>query len=473
MVALRDVDVPVLPLDRFRPLVGEERYADLQATARLTREAVRGRTVWTLNSTAAGGGVAEMLRVLVGYGLGTGLHVRWQAISGDEPFYAITKRIHNRIHGSPGDEGGLGPAEANHYRSVSEENATAFLGEARPGDVAILHDPQTAGMSRPLAEAGVHVVWRCHIGADLSNRWTEEAWRFLLPELRAAQAFVFSRQAYVPAELSTARVSVIPPSIDPFSPKNYDMSSEAVAAVLQAIGVLGGPPDVPATFARFDGTQGTVARRATIIGEDHGLDPSQPLVVQVSRWDRLKDMAGVMAGFAEGVAERSDAHLVLVGPAVDGVADDPEGAEVLAECASAWHRLRRQQRRAISLVTLPMDDVDENAAMVNALQRQATVIVQKSLFEGFGLTVSEGMWKAKPVVASAVGGIVDQIAAGTGVLLDDPTDLEQFADVLVDLLRRPEDAIGIGDRARRHVIHHFLGDRHLLQLARLIGELLD
>jgi trehalose synthase len=183
----------------------------------------------------------------------------------------------------------------------------------------------------------------------------------------------------------------------------------------------------------------------------------------------------VLEGFAR--AERAglddDVHLVLAGPAVAGVSDDPEGAEVLAECQAAWEELPEDLRRRVHLAVLPMDDVDENAVLVNALQRHATVVVQKSLVEGFGLTVTEAMWKGSPVVASAVGGIQDQIADGVdGVLLADPTDLDAFASALAGLLADPERAARIGAAGRERVRAQFLGDRHLIQYVELFAGLL-
>ena len=165
--------------------------------------------------------------------------------------------------------------------------------------------------------------------------------------------------------------------------------------------------------------------------------PGDPLVVQVSRWDQLKDMPGVMHGFAQYVAPGGSGYLVLAGPAVAGVSDDPEGAAVFGECLLQWHDLPAAARARVLLVTLPLDDIDENAAMVNALQRHATVIAQKSLAEGFGLTVAEGMWKRRPVVGSAVGGIIDQIAPGTGILLPDPRDLASLRGGGTPATRRP------------------------------------
>jgi trehalose synthase len=351
---------------------------------------------------------------------------------------------------------------------VTESNGRALLGWVRRGDVAILHDPQTAGMATLLAEAGLHVIWRCHIGADRQNALTEEAWHFLGEHLEAAAAVVFTRATYVPPEVPAAKVAIIAPSIDPFSPKNQDLSFRSRHQILNRMGVLGSRPDGPAPFKRRDGTWGQVVNTASVVSDGTPLDPSVPLVVQVSRWDRLKDMPGVMHGFAAGLTEGVPANLALVGPAVEGVTDDPEGAEVFAECRTVWEQFPSAVRRRIRLITLPMDDVDENAIMVNAIQSQATVIVQKSLVEGFGLTVAEGMWKAKAVVASAVGGIVDQIRPGTGVLLEDPADVGAFGDTLLDLFSRPDQIEVLGQAARHYVHENFIGDLHLLRYAALI-----
>jgi trehalose synthase len=243
-----------------------------------------------------------------------------------------------------------------------------------------------------------------------------------------------------------------------------------VMGILGRIGLLKARGALSSTFIRRDGTRGIVEQRASILSVG-AMDPGIPLVTQVSRWDRLKDMNGVMAGFSSRVAPYLDAHLALVGPAVDDVTDDPEGAEVFNECATAWHELPEAIRRKVTLVSLPMEDIDQNAAMVNALQRHSTVVVQKSIMEGFGLTVAEAMWKAKPVVGSNVGGIAEQIVPGTGVLLDDPTDLDTFGDVLRELLESPDRITALGTEAHRHVLDGFVGDKHLMAYARLMESL--
>jgi trehalose synthase len=198
-----------------------------------------------------------------------------------------------------------------------------------------------------------------------------------------------------------------------------------------------------------------------------------PVVVQISRWDALKDPHGVIRGFAEFVPESTGAHLVYAGPAVAAVADDPEGLEVLRQSVALWERLPDEQKRRVHLASLPMDDPAENATIVNALQRYAAVIVQKSLAEGFGLTVAEAMWKGRPVVASRIGGIETQIIHGeTGLLLEDPRDLKAYADAVTGLLLDPPLAQRLGERARERVRIEFTSPRSLLDYLSLIKKLL-
>ena len=473
MVTLEEVDVPNVPLDRLDEVVSTDRVEALRAAAAEARRAFAGRALWNVNSTASGGGVAEMLHVLVGYARDVGIDTRWLVIGGDAEFFAITKRIHNNVHGFAGDGGPLGGAEAAHYTEVLAQNATALLERVRPGDAVLLHDPQTAGLVPALAAAGAAVVWRCHIGVDVTNRYTEAAWGFLRPHLSGAHALVFSRPAYVPAWVPEGAAAVIAPSIDPFSTKNQELDPVTVRSILARTGIVAGDEaGPPPSFTAPDGSLGQVVRSAIVVRSGSPPDPEVPLVVQVSRWDRLKDMPGVMSGFADHVGRRGDAHLVLAGPSVAGVADDPEGALVLEECVADWRQLPADVQSRVHLACLPMDDLAENAAMVNALQRHATIVVQKSLAEGFGPTVSEAMWKARPMVASAVGGIADQVTADTGVLLDDPTNLRDFGLAVAGLLDQPDEAARLGANAKERVRQHFLADRHLLQYAELFARLL-
>ena len=451
-----DVEVPAHSVERLGRLIGPERFAALQEAAVGALQSLDGARVWNISSTAHGGGVAEMLKLLCGYAVDVGVDARWVVLDGDPEFFAITKRLHNRLHGAAGDAGHLGPREAEHYSAVLRANVEALDGKIHRDDIVFLHDPQTAGMAPHLVAYGARTAWRCHIGSDHANSFTEEAWDFLQPHLSVCRTFIFSHAAFVPPQLAGADVWIIQPSIDPLAAKNRPMHGSRILALLAQIGLLQGD------------RQG---RPPAVLGGAPPFSPGDPLVVQVSRWDHLKDMEGVLRGFAEHLAGRGGARLALIGPEVDGVADDPEGARVLGECVGAWESLPQRDRDAIRLVALPMHDPLANAVLVNAAQRHASVVVQKSLQEGFGLTVTEAMWKSRPVVASAVGGIVGQVPPGTGILLQDPRDLDTFGATLADLLARPADSAAMGRRARRHVRAHFLSDRHLIDYARLLEHM--
>ena len=472
MSLVESVEVARRPVAQLEPVIGNQRYTRLVQAADEFRERLAGRTIWNVSSTAVGGGVAEMLQVLCGYVQDLDIAIRWVVITGDPDFFVITKRLHNQIHGQFAG-GPFNGSDADHYAQILAANAVELLDRIRPGDLVLLHDPQTAGLAAAVAGAGARVAWRCHIGVDWQNDATREGWGFLRPHLAAAEGYVFSRQQYVPAWIPGERAWVIPPSIDPFSAKNQDLDDGTVQAILARIGVLDGvAPGAQASFVRNDGGTGVVARPAEITAAGRRPGPGDPLVVQVSRWDRLKDMAGVMMGFADHVAPRCGGYLVLAGPAVTGVTDDPEGAAVFGECLTQWAGLPAAVRARILLVNLPLADIDENAAMVNALQRHATVITQKSIAEGFGLTVAEGMWKARPVVGSAVGGIITQIADGTGILLPDPGDLAAFGAAVRQLLDDPGEASRIGRAAQAYIRAQFVGDLHLLRYDRLLSRLI-
>ncbi len=458
---------------RLEPLIGPDRTARYEAIAEATESLLGGRTVLNINSTATGGGVAEMLQTLLAYGRGAGLDIRWLVIQGDPAFFEITKRIHNGLYGSPGDGGALGDAERKHYERTLRGNAEELRALVQPNDVVLIHDPQPAALAAAMRSAGARVIWRCHVGADEPNEWTERSWSFLRPYLEDVEAFVFSRRAFAPSWADESRLYVIPPSIDPFSAKNEPISQRNVRRILGYTGLIGGDGETPAIpFTRRDGSPGRINRRVDVLQTGPPPPADAPVVVQVSRWDRMKDMPGVMNGFAEHVDPSLGAHLLLVGPAVTGVADDPEAAAVLEECIELWRALPHAARSHVHLACTPMADPDEAAAIVNALQRHAAVVVQKSIAEGFGLTVAEAMWKARPIVASAVGGIVDQIVSGAhGLLVADPFDLASFGTAVETLLRDRTEADRLGTNARARAGAEFLGDRHLEQYGELLARL--
>jgi trehalose synthase len=460
-----------LDLGRFETVLPKSEFTELMRQAEAARSFLRGRTVWNVNSTARGGGVAEMLVPLLGYARGAGVDARWLVLGGEPAFFAVTKRIHNRLHGARGDRRALGPEAKRAYQNITRAGGAELARRVRPDDVVILHDPQTAGMLPELARSGVRVVWRCHVGIDEPNLWVRSAIKFLLPYVRQADAVIFSRAAFAWEGLDLSRSWVIPPSIDAFSPKNEPLDNDTVLAILRHAGVVAGGGSGKAAFTRADGRRSEVRHRARMT-QPAPLQASDRVVVQVSRWDALKDPTGVVSAFARHVAPKTDAHLLLAGPATGLVADDPEDVRVFADVRELCEGLPEPIRARVHLAELPMGDVEENAAIVNALQRHATIVVQKSLAEGFGLTVAEAMWKGRPVVASRIGGIEDQIVDGKTGLLVDPRRLDQFGRALVDLLQNPKRADTMGAEAARRVRELYLAPRHLIQYLALLQALL-
>ena len=465
------MQIPPQPLERFRDLLDDE-YPAFEAIAERARERFEGRAIWHVNSTARGGGVAEILHALLPYVRGAGVDTRWAVLREEPEFFRLTKRLHNQLHEDPGDGLPLGGEERTLYEDALRASADQLARLIQPDDVVYLHDPQTAGLVPAMHGLGVRTIWRCHVGVDRPGPLARGAWDFLRPYAELADAYVFSRRAYVWEGLRKEKVWLMPPAIDPFAPKNQELPAGDVAAILRVVGLSDGEPPTAPTFTRGDGTPGRVERPAQLLQE--GLVPHEAkLVAQVSRWDRLKDPSGLLECFARHVGDPG-VHLALVGPVTWAVSDDPEGAAVYGHVAESWRALPDEVRARVHLLSLPMDDLDENAAMVNALQRRADVIVQKSVAEGFGLTVAEAMWKGKPVIASRVGGIQDQIVDGeSGILIDDPCDLDAFAAAIRRVLDDPDGAARLGAGARQRVKDRFLAIGRLREYVALIDSLID
>lgn len=440
---IETVELRPAPIDRYQGLLDEPAWTRFRDAMKDFAATFRGRVVWNVNSTARGGGVAELLSALIPYDVAAGVDERWVVIEGSRDFFTVTKKLHTLLHGFAPDGHDLTKAERATYERTLAPNAESLLGRMRSGDVAVLHDPQTAGLVPALTQHGVHVVWRCHIGVDEPNDVVRGAWRFLMPYLGHAQAVVFSRQAYVWDGCDSGSVHIIPPCIDSFTTKNKDLTSREVSDVLNRSGLLAGVPD------------------------------GARMMVQVSRWDRLKDPVGVLNAFGRHVAPVVDAWLVLAGPQDMSVDDDPEQPKVRADVEEARAALAPAVAERVVVAEIPMADLDENALIVNALQRRADIVVQKSLAEGFGLTVAEAMWKTRPVVASRVGGIEDQIEDGrSGIMVADPNDLAAFGSAVVGLLQDPARAADLARHAHERVVREFLAPRHLVQQAELLTSLL-
>lgn len=384
-------------LEDYAAIVGESELDEL----RLIASKLKGRRVTNINSTATGGGVAEILSRMIPLLRELGVDATWQVIKGGEKFFAVTKKFHNALHGRK--------------ESLTSEDYEAYLETVRgnvadlnlDADIRFVHDPQPAALIEQKERLGGRWLWRCHI--DLSQR-DEGLWNFLHPMIERYDAAVFSAPSF--AQNLSIRQVLIAPSIDPLSDKNRELPPETVREVTE----------------RF------------------GIDPDRPIVTQVSRFDRLKDPVGVLQAYR--LAKRHvDCQLVLAGGSAD---DDPEGAGVLAEVREA-----AEGDPDIHVLCLPPTSHIE----INALQRASTVILQKSIKEGFGLTVSEGLWKGKPVIAGAVGGIPLQIAHKySGILVH---SVEGAAFWLKQVLQSPEYARRLGENGREHVRNNFLLTRHL------------
>ncbi len=437
----------------------------LPEAERHARELLDGRTVWAVNSSALGGGVAQLMRTLLPYWRGAGIDVRWMVVQGSPEFFRVTKRLHNQLHGVRGDGGPLGADELAVLDRTAAEHVQALAPVIRAGDVVLLHDPQTAALSVPLKRLGATVIWRCHVGTDHPDAVVQHAWSCLIPRLAGVDHFVFSRGAFVPPWLRRDEVSVLTPAIDPASTMSRPMSPGAARAILVHLQLAAGRASAAATYERTDGARATLSGRPTLLDTDGPPDWERtPVVVSLARWDRLKEPLGILDGFLGRVLPRVDAHLLLAGPDASQIADDPEAAAVLAEVRAVWGRLPGAQRSRVHVVCLPLEPPEENAAMVSAIQHSAAVVVKKSLQEGFGLGVTEAMWKARPVVASAVGGHLEQVEhEHSGLLVEDPTNAGAFGDAVVKLLRDPALARRLGRTGRERVRALFLSDWHFLR----------
>ncbi len=360
-----------------------------------------GTVVQNVNSTFSGGGVAEILSRMVPLLGQLGVDARWSVIKGNEEFFGVTKKMHNALHGRP-------DSLSDHDFSIFMETSQKNIDEMRlEGQVVFIHDPQPIALIRRKKEAGGRWAWRCHI--DVS-RPDERAWKFLEPFINQYDAAVFSAPAFSrPLPIPQFLIS---PSIDPLSDKNKELSTETIDSVMDRFKV---PRD-------------------------------KPIITQVSRFDYLKDPVGLIQAF-EMVKKSIDARLVLAGGTA---ADDPESDKVLEQV-----RERAGGNPDIHVLLVPPGSDIE----INALQRASTVIVQKSIKEGFGLTVSEALWKAKPVVASAVGGITLQVKNKITGLLSH--GIEGTAYDIRQLLTNPEFAQWLGKNGREHVRQNFLITRHI------------
>jgi len=383
-------------IEEYIPIVGQATIDEL----RLLAAHLQGKSIQNINSTAVGGGVAEILTRMIPLLKDLGVEAAWDVIKGNEKFFATTKKFHNGLHGVSVD---LSDEEYDHFVEVNRENAAMMSF----GDIVFVHDPQPIALIEQREKVGGNWVWRCHI--DFS-RPDPNIWKFLERFIPSYDAAVFSAPAF--ARSMPIPQVLISPSIDPLSDKNRDLPEETVQEV----------------FDRF------------------GIDRSRPVVTQVSRFDYLKDPVGVIKAY-KLAKKRVDMQLVLAG---GGATDDPEGPVILQQVMDEAEK----DKDVFVLFLPPSSDIE-----INALQRGSTVVLQKSLREGFGLTVSEALWKGKPTIAGAVGGIPLQIThKHSGILTH---SIEGTAHWIKQLINEPAFAAQLGANGREHIKDNYLITRHI------------
>jgi trehalose synthase len=408
---LQRVAVGQWSLDAYRGVVPDPILEGLRAAAK----ALRGARILHVNATAYGGGVSELLRSSVPLLRDLGLTVDWKVIAGSQDFFRATKALHNALQGASET---LSDAERMTYMDCTRENAALLDGGY---DFVVVHDPQPAGLLSVHGKGDARWVWRCHIDTSEPNA---DAWRFMRPLLVGFDAAVFTMPEFVPPDLPVAHVRTIAPAIDPLSPKNLDISDRTASQILDWIGI-------------------------SLPGR---------LVTQVSRFDLWKDPFGVIAAYRLVREEIPGLQLALVGSMA---LDDPEGWEIYNQLS--------EQADSDPLIHIYTNLTGASNVEVNAFQRLSDVVVQKSIREGFGLVVSESLWKGTPVVAGRAGGIPMQMPDGVGGLLVD--SVEECATAMLTLLNDRELSQRLGQSGREHVREHFLLPRLLMEELALLSAL--
>jgi trehalose synthase len=407
---LEIVHVPPLSIDAYEPIAGEDAISEIRALA----EPLRGSRVLHVNATKFGGGVAEILPTLTGLMRDVGLDAEWRIVPGDDAFYNVTKNMHNGLQGAPVV---IDEQMQAAFNRTSERFRAEFEGDY---DFVVIHDPQPAAMRGLLPDATGKWIWRCHIDLTTAN---QQVWGFLRPMVERYDAAIFTMAEYVQPDLRIDTLAYIPPSIDPLSPKNAIIDPALTESIVYRFGV----------------------------------DPHRPLLLQVSRFDPWKDPKGVIDVYRRVKKVIPDVQLVLIGSMAT---DDPEGWTIYKDV------LRYASIDEDLHLMTNLDAV--GAVEVNAFQRASEVVIQKSLREGFGLTVSEALWKGVPVVAGRVGGIPMQLGNTGGRLVE---NIDEATAACIELLNDPSLRHSLGQGGRERVRANFLSTRNLRDYLALFGAL--
>ncbi|KFE71156.1 glycosyltransferase [Hyalangium minutum] len=405
------VDLGKRSFSAYRGIAPEEHIEEVLHLA----ERLRGARVLHLNATPYGGGVSELLRSGVALLNDLGLVADWQLIRGDQAFFQVTKRLHNGLQGAPG---GFSETDKATYLAHSQLNARNLSTDY---DFIVVHDPQPAALAMLADRQDARWIWRCHIDTSSPN---PEAWEFLRPFLYPYDAAIFTLPEFIPPRFPIGRVAIHSPAIDPLSPKNLPLPVDLARQLLEWLGVR----------------------------------LSRPLVTQISRFDPWKDPLGVIAAYRRVRAHIPELQLAMVGSLA---LDDPEGWDI--------YRQIRDVTTGDNRIHIFTNLVGVGNMEVNAFQSLSDVVIQKSIREGFGLVVSEALWKGTPVVAGRAGGIPIQMPEGTGGILVD--NVEECAEAVLHLLRHPQEAQCLGERGREHVRQNFLFPRLLLDELRMMDAL--
>ena len=431
---------------------------------------LKGCTIWMINSTATGGGVAEMLPSQMRIMRSLGVKIEWMVIeASDQAFFNLTKRIHNAIHGS--GNGIFTDEDRAIFEKVNAQNADKAIAAIQDGDLVVIHDPQPMPLAAMInKKRNVKTIWRCHIGLEEQNETTKGVWSFLSTYYDSYDHFVFSLPSYVPKELKNI-TSIIPPAIDPLSHKNRALHTDKCISILLQGGIINGREPLLYGFYKHQARRVMPDGSFNTVNHNSNLDIIyRPTITEISRWDRLKGFKELMDAFImmkmENKASQDTssvsykridaARLILGGPDPAYVSDDPEGEEVLNELIAQYKSIDPKLQDDIAILLLPLDNPKENALIVIALQRFSNIAVQNSIQEGFGLTATEAMWKQRPVLVSGAAGLRFQVQHDiNGKINEDPTDIARLANTLKTMLNNPKERDKWGFNGQMRVIENF------------------
>jgi trehalose synthase len=407
------VDIATEPLDEYLPLITADQADELRTLA----DRLRGCRILHVNATPYGGGVSELLRSAVALQRGMGLNVDWRVIAGETKFFEVTKRFHNALQGAAYE---LPFEDRETYLLQNHFNSHEFGDEY---DLVVIHDPQPAPLLKMHGRGSAKWVWRCHIDTSEPN---EHVLAFLKPYIDEYDALIFTLDKFVPDALRNHRIALIPPGIDPLSPKNFELNQDQCRRIMSWVGI----------------------------------DTNRPVMTQVSRFDPWKDPLGVIRIYKAVRESVPGLQLALLGSMA---LDDPEAWDLMSEI--------RSETEGDDDIVVATNLTGIGNMEVNVFQRESEVVVQKSIREGFGLIVSETLWKGTAMVAGNTGGIPIQMPPGTGGFLVDPHDEETMAERVVELIKNPDLRKQLGESGREVVREHFLITRYVIDELKLLAGL--